>query len=126
MAPRRTILIADDEPAFRRLIRVMLASDQYLVIEAHDGDDAWTLMQTVRPAVALLDIKMPGRDGLALTRAIRADPHLAATRVILLTGLLGMDVIAEGCAAGADHYLTKPFSPLELVATIEACLGATG
>ena len=68
---------------------------------------------------------MPGRDGFALTRAIRADPLLASTQVILLTGRQAADAIAEGRAAGADHYLTKPFSPLQLLATIEACVGET-
>ena len=67
---------------------------------------------------------MPGRDGLALTRAIRADSLLASTRVILLTGMRGADAIAAGHAAGANHYLTKPFSPLQLLATIEACVAA--
>jgi CheY-like chemotaxis protein len=110
---RCTILIADDEPAVRQLIRVSLTGRPYRLLEAQ------------RPAVAILDIRMPGRDGLALTRAIRADPALARTRVILLTGLLGADMEAQGLAAGADHYLTKPFWPQQLLATIAACLRAT-
>ena len=122
MAPRYTILIADDEPGVRQVVHLTIAADAYLVLEAVDGDDAWDTLQVCRPDVVLLDVRMPGRDGFALTRAIRADPLLAATRVILLTGRHEPEAIAEGRAAGADHYLTKPFSPLHLLATIAACL----
>jgi CheY-like chemotaxis protein len=121
--PRYTILIADDEPSLRLLVHLTIASDAYLVLEAGDGAEAWEILQTCRPDVALLDVQMPRRDGLALTRAIRDDPLLAQTRVILLTGLHGPDALAQGRAAGADHYLTKPFSPLQLITTIETCLG---
>jgi two-component system chemotaxis response regulator CheY len=122
MSHQYTILIADDAATIRQLVHLTIASDAYLVLEAADGDEAWEILQTSRPDVALLDVGMPGRDGLALTRAIRADPLLAQTRVILLTGSQEPSAVAAGRAAGADHYLTKPFSPLELVATLEACL----
>lgn len=124
MAPRYTILIADDEAQVRLLVHVTIASDAYLVLEAGDGDEAWEILQTCRPDVVLLDVQMPGRDGFALTRAIRADPLLAQTRVILLTGAGTPENAVAGHAAGADHYLTKPFSPLQLLATIEACVGS--
>src|SRR3954454_17449067 len=117
MAPRYTSLIADDEAQVRLLVHVTIASDAYLLLEAGDGDEAWEILQACRPDVVLLDVAMPGRDGLTLTRAIRADPLLAATRVILLTGRQDSDALAQGRAAGADHYLTKPFSPLHLLAT---------
>jgi CheY-like chemotaxis protein len=126
VAPKYTILIADDHQSLRQIVRVTIASDTYLVLEAADGDEAWEILQTCRPDVALLDIRMPGHDGLALTRAIRADPLLSSVRVILLTGDKEPADIAAGRAAGADYYLTKPFSPLEVVATIEACLGTAG
>ena len=120
-----TILVADDEPALRHLVRVIVASPRRRVLKAADGDSAWTLLQAGRPQVAILDVIMPHRDGLELTRAIRADPALAATRVILLTGAGEPATIARGRAAGADHIITKPFSPRELLATIEACLVET-
>ena len=121
-----TILVADDEPALRRLVRVIVASPRRLVLEAADGDSAWTLLQAGHPQVAVLDVIMPHRDGLELTRAIRADPALAATRVILLTGAGEPATIARGRAAGADRVITKPFSPRELLATVEACLAEAG
>jgi DNA-binding response OmpR family regulator len=125
MPKRWTILIADDQPGTRELLRVTLDASDYLIVDAADGDAAWTVLQTVRPDVAVLDVGMPGRDGLELTRAIRADPLLAGVQVILLTGLGELADEVAGYAAGADYYLTKPFSPLQLVQTIEACLGSS-
>ena len=73
MAPRQTILLADDQEGVRQLVRMTIASDAYLILEAADGDEAWAILQIMRPDVALLDVSMPGPDGFALTRAIRAD-----------------------------------------------------
>ncbi len=119
---RQTVLIADDEPSLRLLVSITIASDQYRVLEAEDGDEAWELLLQYRPAVALLDVAMPGRTGLELTRAIRAHRELAATRVILLTAKAQAADLRAGREAGADHYLTKPFSPLELLTLLERTL----
>jgi CheY-like chemotaxis protein len=124
MTPRYTILIADDDAHVRQLVHVTIASEDYLVLEAADGDDAWEILQTCRPDVVLLDVQMTGHDSLALTRAIRAESLLASTRVILLTGNQAPENAAAGRAAGADYYLTKPFSPLQLITTIERCVVA--
>jgi CheY-like chemotaxis protein len=76
-----------------------------------------------RPAVALLDVQMPGRSGLDLARAIRGQPQLSGTHVVLLTSKAQDADIKAGLAAGADRYLTKPFSPLELLTVVEQALG---
>lgn len=111
----RVLLVADDDPTVRAIVSATVALDEFTVVQAEDGDRAWTLLQEHRPAWALLDVNMPGRTGLDLARAIKADPALAHTKVVLLTGM-GMDSdIAAGREAGADHYLTKPFSPLQLL-----------
>src|SRR5438067_11379747 len=68
-----TVLIVDDEPSIRLLVSATIASEHYRVLEAADGDEAWRLLQEHRPAVVLLDVKLPGRDGLELTRAIKRD-----------------------------------------------------
>ena len=117
------VVMADDDPRLRGLVRATIAADEYTLLEAEDGDAAWALIQQHQPALALLDIDMPGRSGLELARAIRSDPRLAAVRVILLTGWDDPADVAAGRAAGADWYLTKPFSPLELLATLEQALG---
>jgi CheY-like chemotaxis protein len=120
---QKTVLVADDEPSLRLLVSATIASDQYGVIEATDGDEAWRLLVEHRPEVALLDIQMPGRTGLELTRAIRADAALSGTYVILLTSKAQEADVQAGLAAGADRYLTKPFSPLELLTAVEEALG---
>lgn len=117
-----TVLIADDEAPLRLLVAATIESNEYAVVEAADGDEAWALLQQHRPAVALLDVSMPGRTGLELARAIKADPELAATRIVLLTAKAQPADVAAGLAAGADLYLTKPFSPLELIAVVEKAL----
>jgi DNA-binding response OmpR family regulator len=120
--PRQLVLIADDEPSVRRLVRTTIASDEYDVVEAADGDQAWSLLREHRPNVAVLDVRMPGRSGLDITRAIRADADLARMRVILLTANLGESDVRAGMDAGADVYLTKPFSPLQLMGVVEDAL----
>jgi CheY-like chemotaxis protein len=117
-----TVLIADDEPSLRLLVYTTIESDQYQVVEAEDGDEAWQLLKEHRPDVALLDVSMPGRTGLELARAIKDDPELAATRVVLLTAKAQPADVEAGLAAGADYYLTKPFSPLELLDVLEQTL----
>ena len=120
-----TVLIADDEPSLRLLVSATISSDEYDVVEAVDGDEAWGLIRQHKPSVVLLDVQMPGRTGLDLARAIRDDPDLTQTSVILLTSKAQQADIEAGLAAGADRYLTKPFSPLELLRVVEQAVGAT-
>jgi CheY-like chemotaxis protein len=117
-----TVLIADDEQSLRLLVSATITSDEYDVVEAADGDEAWQLLQEHRPGVALLDVQMPGRTGLDLTRSIRSDPGLARTFVVLLTSKAQQADVEAGLEAGADRYLTKPFSPLELLTIVEQAL----
>jgi CheY-like chemotaxis protein len=117
-----TVLIADDEPSMRLLVHATIESDDYKVLEAADGDEAWTLIEKFKPLLVLLDVQMPGRTGLEILGMIKSDPSLSATRVILLTArALAADVEA-GMTAGADFYLTKPFSPLDLLTRVEEAL----
>lgn len=120
----KTILIADDEPSLRLLVRATIESDEYELIEAADGDAAWRLLQAERPAMALLDVQMPGQTGLELVRAIRQEPTLRGMQVVLLTSKAQEADVRVGLAAGADKYLTKPFSPMELLAVVEEAVGA--
>src|SRR3954453_23381527 len=111
----KVILIADDEPSLRLLVRETIGSDRYTVLDAADGDAAWELIQEHHPSIVLLDVSMPGRTGLELARAIKADPALAGTHVVLLSAKAQQLDVADGLAAGGDRYMTKPFSPLELL-----------
>jgi two-component system, OmpR family, alkaline phosphatase synthesis response regulator PhoP len=119
--PIRKLLVADDEMWVRRLVAATLMGEPYEVIEACDGAEAVELTRTERPDLVLLDVHMPGLDGLAACRQIKDDPELAGTTVIILSGDRLSD--ARGTAAGANHVFVKPFSPLQLLGFIERALG---
>ena len=118
----RTVLIADDESSIRLLVHATIESDDYTVVEASDGAQAWAMAQDLKPSLVLLDVQMPGQSGLEVLRSIKADPALKATRVILLTSKAQERDIEVGLIAGADFYLTKPFSPLDLLTRVEEAL----
>jgi CheY-like chemotaxis protein len=118
----RTVVIADDESSMRLLVHATIESDEYRVVEAADGIEAWTLVQKLRPSLVLLDVQMPGQSGLEVLKLIKDDPTLASTRVILLTAKAQETDIESGLIAGADFYLTKPFSPLDLLTRVEEAL----
>jgi CheY-like chemotaxis protein len=117
-----TVVIADDESSMRLLVHATIESDDYTVIEACDGSEAWAMVKQYRPSLVLLDVQMPGQSGLDVLRLIKADPTLAKTRVILLTAKAQEADVEEGLIAGADFYLTKPFSPLDLLTRVEEAL----
>jgi two-component system, OmpR family, phosphate regulon response regulator PhoB len=116
------VLIADDEPSMRLLVHATIESDDYKVIEAADGDEAWTMIRQYKPSLVLLDVQMPGRTGLEILASIKSDPALKATHVILLTAKALEADVEAGMTAGADFYLTKPFSPLDLLTRVEEAL----
>jgi len=112
----KTILIVDDHADVRRLIRMTLETGDY---ELHDVGDAGAAIETARhvvPDLILLDVCMPGGPGgLELCRRWRADPALQATRIVMLTALDTRGDLKDGLDAGANAYMLKPFSPLQLM-----------
>jgi two-component system, OmpR family, alkaline phosphatase synthesis response regulator PhoP len=128
MSPRfaepGTILVADDSHTILTMVSTRLLRAGYEVITATRGDDALRLVEEHQPRLALLDVEMPGLDGVEVTRRIRADEQLAETVIVLLTSLSEPGEVATGLAAGADAYLTKPFSPQDLQAQVEQLIGA--
>jgi DNA-binding response OmpR family regulator len=118
----RIVVIADDESSIRLLVHATIESDDFVVMEASNGAQAWALIQQHKPGLVLLDVQMPGRSGLEVLRLIKADPGLKATRVILLTSKAQETDVEMGLMAGADFYLTKPFSPLDLLTRVEEAL----
>lgn len=115
-----TILIADDEPAIVDLVRFTLEDPRVRIVDAADGVAAVELARRERPHVALLDVRMPGLDGLAACRRLRELPECRHTRVVLLTAAAQAEDRRRGLAAGANHYLTKPFSPLALLTLVRS------
>ena len=115
------ILIADDDPIVRDVLRRYLERDGHDVSIAHDGNEALQLLGTERVDVAVLDVMMPGPDGMTLCRSMRRGDSYAVP-VILLTALGEQDDRIAGLEAGADDYVTKPFSPRELALRVRSLL----
>jgi two-component system KDP operon response regulator KdpE len=113
------ILVVDDEPQIRRIMRTTLAGAGYEVDDAKTGEEALAKVREFRPELVLLDINMPGMDGLETCRALRGDPNVA---IIMLTVRNTEAAKVEALDAGADDFVTKPFSTPELLARIRAAL----
>jgi DNA-binding response OmpR family regulator len=120
-----TVLIVDDEPNIVQLVRLTLESARVRVFEASDGATAIDQATTVRPDLVLLDVDLPDVSGLEVCRRLKAEAALAHTRIVMLTAAAQQDDVARGFAAGADQYLTKPFSPVRLLTLVEQLVSMT-
>ena len=121
-----TVLIVDDEPAIVQLVRVTVESSRVRVIEAADGAAAIDRAIRLRPDLILLDVDLPDVSGLDVCRRLKREEAMAQTKIVMLTAAAQQDDVARGFAAGADQYLTKPFSPVRLLALVEQLMPATG
>jgi CheY-like chemotaxis protein len=119
-----TVLVADDDAVIRALVKAVLERDWHVVIEAARGDEAWAMIQRRRPELAVLDINMPGMTGLEIVAAMRADPSLASTRVIILTASPEPAEVQQALRAGGAAYMQKPFSPRVLADAVTNALAA--
>jgi two-component system, OmpR family, phosphate regulon response regulator PhoB len=117
-----SILVVEDEPAIQELVRVTLARNGHEVRCAASASEAGTAIAQALPDVILLDWMLPDGSGPALTRRLRAEPRTKEVPIIMLTARAGDDDKVAGLEAGADDYVTKPFSPRELEARIQAVL----
>jgi len=122
--PSATVLIVDDDPDIVRLLMLTLEPEGFRLLSATDGDTALAITRAERPDLLLLDWNMPGKDGLQVCRALRAeaDVRLREVPVVLLTGQTEADHTAAGFAAGVTDYVTKPFKPSHVVARVHAWL----
>lgn len=118
----RKILIVDDESAIRDMLRVALEMAEYDCIEASNTQDAHALIVDEKPDLILLDWMMPGTSGIELARRLKRDEVTADIPIIMLTAKGEEDNKIQGLEVGADDYITKPFSPRELVARLKAVL----
>jgi two-component system alkaline phosphatase synthesis response regulator PhoP len=118
----RTILVVDDEPGIVTIARDYLDRAGFRVVTAGNGTDALRLARTERPSLLVLDLMLPGMDGLDVTRALRGDPATRRLPIIMLTARVEETDRLIGLELGADDYITKPFSPRELVARVRAVL----
>lgn len=121
MLPKK-ILVVEDEPDIRKLVHYNLTQERFKVVEAEDGERALRAVQRERPDLIILDLMLPGLSGLELCRALRERPETARLPILMLTAKAGEADRVVGLEMGADDYLTKPFSPRELVARVKALL----
>lgn len=117
-----TVLIVDDEPNIVELVRVTLEDERLRVVDAGNAAAALELAGALQPDLVLLDVNLPDMSGLEVCVELRADPRLAPTKIVMLTASAQESDVARGLAAGADHYLTKPFSPVRLLSLVEDLL----
>ena len=117
------ILIAEDEESIIASLEFLMRRAGFETSVARDGDAALTLLAEFQPHLVLLDIMLPGRSGFEVCRAIRGDPRTRGTRVLMLTARGGTRDEAKGIEAGADDYVTKPFSTKDLVDRVRGLLG---
>jgi two-component system chemotaxis response regulator CheY len=116
----RTILIVDDDASIRRLIATTLEDVAgYRLEEAADGEEAVLRALDAEPEIVFLDIEMPRIDGIETCRRLRSEPRLADATIVMLTGDSGERAERSATAAGADLFLTKPFSPLHLLQLVD-------
>lgn len=117
MTAKTKILLVDDNAQMRNLLRITFSSyPEYELLQAQSGKEAIDLINVHHPEILFLDVMMPGEiDGLDVCRYVKDSPELKSTFVVLLSAKGQKQDIADGMEAGADKYLTKPFSPLALI-----------
>jgi phosphate regulon transcriptional regulator PhoB len=119
---KKIILVVEDEPDIGDLVRFSLEQEGFAVAVAADGEQALALVRRERPALVILDLMLPGMPGLDVCRRLRNDDAVARLPIIILTAKAAEADRVIGLEMGADDYLTKPFSPRELVARVRAVL----
>ncbi len=117
------IVLIEDDPGIRTVIRLALKGAGFsAVFEAGNGTDGLAIVQREKPAIVILDLMLPGMDGLAVCSAIRRTPSVSGTPIVMLTARTAEEDVVRGLELGADDYITKPFSNAILVARVKAAL----
>lgn len=119
----RKILVCDDDANIRNIVEFSLESEGFTVVAAADGEQALRVVMSEHPDLAILDVMMPGNDGLTICREMKQNPATKHIPVLLLTAKSGKGDREAGMAVGADDYITKPFSPQRLVDKVHSVLG---
>jgi DNA-binding response OmpR family regulator len=121
-AARRLVLVADDDEDILQLLSFRLERAGYEIVQARNGDEALRLALELVPALAVLDVTMPGLNGFEVTRELRRNAATSATPVVLLTAKATASDVARGMAAGADDYVKKPFDARDLADRVDRLL----
>jgi two-component system, OmpR family, phosphate regulon response regulator PhoB len=119
---KRRVLLADDDPALRRLIGTTLGTEDFDVLHAVDGEEALRIAREEHPELVLLDVNMPKMDGFQVCHSLKSDPETMGIKIVMITARATDVDRARGREAGADDYFIKPFSPIQLLNKIYALL----
>jgi two-component system phosphate regulon response regulator PhoB len=119
----KTILVADDHDHLRLLVSKTLGGPDYRILAARDGDEAFDLIHREHPDLLVIDWMMPGRSGIEVVEALRADPQTHDLPVVMLTAKAQAASRIYAGTLGISGYLVKPFSPIELMELVEKILG---
>ncbi len=122
-ASKRTIMVVDDNPDIVIIVTSILEAKGYVVQSASSGQEALSLLKGQKPDLIILDIMMPQMDGLEVLTRLKADQSTASIPVILLTAKIQENDIIAGYKAGAEYYITKPFTPTQVLEGINLILG---
>lgn len=119
---RTRVLIVDDDPLIRGVVRAVLEDGAYDLQEAGTGEEALRMARRDPPNLVLLDVMMPGMNGFEVAQRFKSDPELKSAVIVMLTAKDAPEDRTRGMDSGADAYFTKPFSPLELLTTVNGAL----
>ena len=119
----KRILVVEDQEDLRGVLRTLLTGSGYAMLEAVDGETGVARAKSDRPDLILMDIQMPVLDGYEATRRIKADPDLKGIPVIAVSSFAMKGDEEKARAAGCDHYVTKPYSPMQLLRMIRSTIG---
>jgi DNA-binding response OmpR family regulator len=114
----RTILVAEDDPEMRELVRVQLTAAGYEIIVVRNGEEALSRIRTFRPDAVVLDINLPDIDGYGVLEGIRATPDTAGLPILILSGRHAEDDVRRAILLGARDYVTKPFTSQQLLGRV--------
>lgn len=126
MTDSKIALLVEDDPDQRSLYSLMLRRRGWTTLEAATGEQAQAILQEVRPAVIVLDVMLPDRDGISLCRSWRASPQLSPIPILILTALGDPDTRRRALAAGADAFVPKPIAPAAFVEQVQQLAGKPG
>lgn len=117
-----TILVVEDEPAIQELLAINLKHAGFLVVRAGSAEEGYSAIRAALPDLVILDWMLPGQSGVSLAKRLRGEERTRELPIIMLTARVHEEDKVQGLEAGADDYITKPFSPKELVARVRAVL----
>jgi len=117
---QRRILVVDDDPRLLHIVQMYLAIEEFDVVTAVNGEDGLREVEANQPDLVILDIMMPGMDGIEMCRRIRTNPDTAAIPVLMFSALSGDDDVERARLAGANHLITKPFNLVGLGSVVKS------